>query len=152
MSFTTWLTNNGLIIVAISAAFAGISALAAAIGLVLNFISLRKNTQTREVQLLNDSFNKIIEIEKTLYKDYKGKPKEVQKEWDSLLFNSIELFSFYVNEKFIKNKKVISFFDDAIVKWYEEIFLKHSSKEEIKNKKYYPEFKKLYKNIKSKGK
>lgn len=149
MSFETWLVNNEIIILASSVLFAGLSALIAGVGLILNFLGLRKNTETREIQLLDNSFNRIIEIEKTLYKDYKGKDKETRKEWDSLLFNSIEIFSFYINKNFIKNKHVVEFFDDAIIQWYEEIFLKHYSKEEIGDLAHFPEFKKLYKKIKS---
>ena len=127
-----------------------ISALFASIGLILNWLALRENNKTRQIQLLNDVFKSIKETEFTLYKEYKGKDKETMKEWDSLLFNSIEQFAFLVNEKFIKDKKIAGFFDDAVVMWYEQIFLKHYSQEEVNNLKNYQEFKKLYHTIKLK--
>lgn len=132
-----------LIIAIVSAIFAGI-------GLILNWLALRENNITRQIQLLNDSFKSIKETEIMLYKEYKNADQKAKKEWDSLLFNSIEQFAFLVNEKFIKNKKISGFFDDAVIMWYEQIFIEHYSKEEVNNPKNYPEFKKLYHKIKLK--
>src|SRR3989338_3849994 len=127
-----------------------ISALFAGVGLILNWLALRENNQTRQLQLLNDSFKSIKETEITLYKEYKNADQKTKREWDSLLFNSIEQFAFLVNERYIKDKKISGFFDDAVVMWYEQIFLKHYSEEEVNNSKNYPEFKKLYHSIKLK--
>ena len=127
-----------------------ISALFASIGLILNWLALRENNQTRQLQLLNDSFKSIKETEITLYEKYKNADQKTKREWDSLLFNSIEQFAFLVNEKFIKDKKIAGFFDDAVVRWYEQIFLKHYSEEEVNNPKNYQEFKKLYHSVKLK--
>ncbi|MCC7574345.1 hypothetical protein KO361_02035 [Candidatus Woesearchaeota archaeon] len=132
-----------LIIALISAIFAGV-------GLILNWLALRENNITRQIQLLNDSFKSIKETEVMLYKEYKNANQKAKREWDSLLFNSIEQFAFLVNEKFIKNSKISGFFDDAVVMWYEQIFIEHYSKEEVNNPKNYPEFKKLYHKIKLK--
>ena len=52
--------------------------------------------------------------------------------------------------KFIKDKKIAGFFDDAVIRWYEQIFLKHYSEDEVNNPKNYQEFKKLYHSIKLK--
>ncbi|RLG15056.1 MAG: hypothetical protein DRN66_00445 [Candidatus Nanohalarchaeota archaeon] len=124
----------------------------AGIGLFLNWWAVKENTKTRQLQLMNDVFKSIKETELLLYKEYKSTDAETKKEWDSLFFNSIEQFAFLVNEKYIKDKKIAGFFDDAVVMWYEEIFLKpkHYTKEEIDNPKIFPEFKKLYFCIKSK--
>jgi hypothetical protein len=132
-----------LIIALISAIFAGV-------GLILNWLALRENNITRQIQLLNDSFKSIKETEVMLYTEYKNSDQKTKREWDSLLFNSIEQFAFLVNEKFIKNSKISGFFDDAVVMWYEQIFIEHYSKEEVNNPKNYPEFKKLYHKIKLK--
>lgn len=135
----------------LSVIFAGGSAFAAFIGLILNWWALRENNTTRQLQLLRDSFKSIKETETKLYENYKNADEETKKEWDSLLFNSIEYFAFLVNEKFIKNEKISGFFNDAVVGWYERIFLIHyKNREELNNPKIYPEFKKLYGSIKSK--
>lgn len=132
-----------LIIATLSAIFAGI-------GLILNWLALRENNKTRQVQLFNEVFNSIIEKEKLLYDKYKNADKKTQKEWDSLFFNSIERLSFLVNKGFIKDKKIIKFFEDAVIMWYEELFKKHYDKAKIEDSKVFPEFKELYHNIKSK--
>ena len=85
-----------------------------------------------------------------LYTKYKDADKQTKKEWDSLLFNSIEQFAFLVNNKFIKNDKMTHFFDDAVVKWYDDIFVKYHTSKEIDDKDVFPEFKKLYRIIKTK--
>ena len=95
----TW--DVPLIVAVISALFAGI-------GLILNWLALRENNKTRQLQLLNDSFKSIKETEITLYKEYKNADQKTKREWDSLLFNSIEQFAFLVNEKLIlqDNKEI----------------------------------------------
>jgi hypothetical protein len=120
----------------------------AGIGLFLTWWFIRENTKTREIQMLNDTFRSIKETERELYSHYKGKDEQSKKEWDSMLFNSIEQFAFLVNNKFIKNQKLTSFFDDAIIMWYESIFLKNSDDAIINDDKQYSEFKKLYHTIK----
>ena len=126
----------------------GLGLFLAAIGLFLNWKSVQENTKAREIQTLSDSFKGIQEIIKDLYVNYKTKSEAEKKEWDSLLFNSIEYFAFLVNNKFINDRKLTSFFDEAIVMWYEEIFLKRHDKLVVNDRKQYPEFKKLYHIIK----
>ena len=124
------------------------SAIFAGIGLFLNWLAIRGNNKTMQLQLLSDSFKNIKETELTLYKDYKNKGAKIQKEWGSLFFNSVNFFCFLVNEKFIKNKKMIGFFKSTIIAWYEEIFIMMYDKKEINDETLFPEFKKLYNLIK----
>jgi hypothetical protein len=39
--------------------------------------------------------------------------------WDNRLFNWLEWFSYLVNEKQIKNKKLIRYFEDVIKGYYD---------------------------------
>jgi hypothetical protein len=58
-----------------------------------------------------------------------------------------------INEKHIKDEKMIGFFKDALLDWNDDIFCGRSTEEEKKGKKYYPEFKKLINTLKiSEGK
>jgi hypothetical protein len=114
--------DYALTITVISTIVSGIGLFLTGIALLLNWQSLKENNKAREIQLLTNTFNAINEIEGKLYTEYKGKDK---KEWDSLLFNSIEYFAFLINNRFISNYKMRSFFDDVIIIWYENIFLKH---------------------------
>ncbi|MBS3053502.1 MAG: hypothetical protein J4469_03295 [Candidatus Aenigmarchaeota archaeon] len=129
---------------------AAVSAFFAGIGLILTYWGVRENTRTRQIQLLESAFRSIKEVEMLLYTKYKKASAKTKREWDSLLFNSIEFFSFLVNKKYIKDEAARSFFDGAIIQWYEQIFLQHASKSDIKNQDVYPEMKALYKEIRSK--
>lgn len=53
-----------------------------------------------------------------------------------------------VNNKYISDKRMIHFFDEAIIEWYEKIFVKHHTQEERENPKVYPEMKRIYHKIK----
>jgi len=120
------------------------------VGLFLNWSSVRINTQTREVELLNRVFENLQSLTKLFYDKYKKKKdKEERKQWDDLFFNSLERFSFLVNQGFIRDKRLVGFFEDAIVNWYEELFMQPENKEEFTDPKTYPEFKHLYLAIKS---
>lgn len=129
---------------------ATISAIIAAIGLWLTKKALEQNTKTRELQLLDSAFKEIKSVEIKLYDNYKNSDEKTKKEWDSLLFNSIEYFSMLVNNKYISDKKMIHFFDEAIVEWYEQIFVKRHTQDEKQDPKVYPEMKMLYHRIKLK--
>lgn len=125
-----------------------VTALGLGVGLFLNWLAIKENNKTRQLKLLNDSFNSIKENKLILYKNLEGKDEKTKRMWYSLHFNSVELFAFLVNEKFIEHKKLVGFFSNAIVIWYEDVFTKIYTQEQIKDNSLYPEFKKLYHVIK----
>ena len=124
-----------------------VSAIILSVGLFFNGWAILEINKTRQLQLLNDVFNSIKDTELLLYQDYAKADQKKIKEWDSLFFNSVERFSFLANERFINNR-ISRFFDEAIIKWYEEIFMQHFSKREREDRKIYPEFKRLYIKLK----
>ncbi|MCD6092480.1 MAG: hypothetical protein J7J38_00475 [Candidatus Aenigmarchaeota archaeon] len=126
---------------------ASVSSFFACVGLLLNRWAVRENNKTRQLQLFENTFNNIKETERLLYDKYKKLDPDAKKEWDSLFFNTLEFFAFLVNENHL-NKKLSKFFNDAIIDWYERIFMKYHNKD-ISNPKIYPELKKLYKLIKA---
>ena len=130
---TDWLLILGLLISLITA--------------IVAVIALRENTKTQQLRIFSDSFNRTKETECLFYTHFKGKKKD-KKDWYSIHFNNVELLSFFVNEEFIKDKKLVGFFRDAIMTWYEKMFITTYSKEEINDKNRFPEFKKLYHRIK----
>ena len=67
-----------------------------------------------------------------------------------LIFNTLEWLSFLVNSRKIKDDEIIGFFKDAIIEWYEKIFLEeyYITKEQVNDSNEYKEFKKLYKRLK----
>ena len=65
----------------------------------------------------------------------------------SRFFNTLEWFSFIVNKNYVKDKKMIAFFKDAVIEWYEHLFLKYMPRA-ISDPKEFPEFKTLYRKFK----
>jgi uncharacterized protein YutD len=65
-------------------------------------------------------------------------------DWDSRFFNTLEWFSFLVNENTIKDTKIKSFFKEALIDWHDNLLQAKYKNDPAK----YPEFKKLYKDLK----
>lgn len=137
-----WLSEDRGI--AISAMAASI----AAFGLILNHQSLLENTKSREVQLVSETFDRLQGTANELYTHYKQMGETEKKNWDSRLFNDVEYLCFLINRGYIRDKGLAGYFDDAIVQWYEEIFLKHTNQETQRDDKKFKEFKLRYHTIK----
>lgn len=123
------------------------SAIIALIALIIALYTLRDSRKALQLEIFDRSFNSIIETEKLLYEYMDAPEKKDLKQWDSLFFNQVEYFSFLVNEKHLSDKKILGFFADAIVIWYDKLFLTIASEKDIKNPTVYPEMKKLYKRL-----
>ena len=70
-----------------------------------------------------------------------------RKQWVYRIFNDIEWLCFLINEKFINDRKILKQFEPTLIDYYENMFLKYVSKDEMDSKRY-PEFTKLYQAIK----
>jgi hypothetical protein len=127
---------------------ASLSAAFAAVALVLNTMAIKESRRTRELQTFYGIFKDLISLEDKQRDYYLTEGGMIA--WNSLFFNTLEFFSFLLNEKFLKDPKVLAFFEDAIKKFYEHMFLKYISEEKQKDTKTYPEFKKLYASVKEK--
>ncbi len=114
--------------------------------LILTVLQLRQNDKIRQLRITIDTFNRLQNLEKELNT---LKTLSRKRQWDSQFFNTLELFAFLINEKFLKNKKMIHFFKDGIVEWYEQIYVKHYPAK-VHDKKHCEELKKLYLRLVSK--
>jgi hypothetical protein len=123
-------------------------AIFAGVALVLNTIAITESKRTRELQTFYGIFKDLINLEEKQREYYLT--EEGKKAWNSLFFNTLEFFSFLLNEKFLKDPKVLVFFEDAVKAFYEQVFVKHIPAEKQKDVKVYPEFKKLYARIREK--
>lgn len=127
-----------------------ISGIAASIGLIISAITLRKNNETRELHITENIVSDLKNLEREFLEKYAHKDETERRKWDILFFNSIEWLCFLINERKIRDKKIIYFFKDGLIAWYEDILVKHYSKEELDDQKIFPEFKKLYHELKKK--
>jgi hypothetical protein len=123
-----------------------ISAAISVLSLIISSYALGESRKTRDMQHFYNIFKDILALEEN-QKEYIGKGE--QEAWNSLFFNTLEYFCFLINEKLLPERPR-RFFEDAIIQWYENIFVKQMSKEKQENPKKYPELKALYIQLKKK--
>ena len=86
-----------------------------------------------------------------MFKDLREMQRELHREgfdssdWDARFFNTLEWFSFLINEKTIKDTKIKSFFKGALIDWHDNLLQPKDKNDPTK----YPEFKKLYRALKN---
>lgn len=130
---------------------ASIAVVGAFIFAIKSYISFRN---AEELKLAESIFKDLRDLEKKKYElPIEPTEKEQLKDWASLFFNTLEWFSFLVNKNKIKDRETVNFFKDAVIDWYDNIFLDSMYIEiwQVKKDNEYPELKKLYKDMK-KGK
>jgi hypothetical protein len=129
-----------------------IAGFAAEVALIITYFTFRNFGESEEIKLAESVFKDIrmLEDKKSDLPGYQSIYEDKYKDWASLFFNTLEWFSFLVNSRKIKDDKIIGFFKDAIIEWYEKIFLEeyYITKEQVNDSNEYKEFKKLYKRLK----
>lgn len=123
------------------------SVIAVVIGLFFTASSWSRDRKSRELQIAENRFKELQSLSREYYDKYNDMNEDKKKNWDDLFFNSLEWFAFLINEKRIE-KKIIAFFDDAIISYYEDIFVKVMPQNVIVDENQYEELKKLYKKLK----
>ena len=123
------------------------SVIAVVIGLFFTASSWSRDRKSRELQIAESRFKELQSLSREYYDKYNDMNEDKKKNWDDLFFNSLEWFAFLINEKRIE-KKIIAFFDDAIISYYEDIFVKVMPQNVIVDENQYEELKKLYKKLK----
>ena len=124
-----------------------IAAIAAIIGLFFTGYVFLKDQKTRQLQIAEDIFKNLRELEIQYYEKY-HKNDENLKQWKYIFFNTLEWFSFLINHNRLKDKEMLMFFDDTFIAYYEHIFINVFEDKYINDDKQFPEFKNLYKKLK----
>jgi hypothetical protein len=92
-----------------------------------------------------------IKLAEGVFKDLREMQHELHSDsfdstdWDTRFFNTLEWFSFLINEKTIKDAKIKTFFKGALIEWHDSLLQPKDKTDPAM----YPEFKKLYKDLKS---
>jgi hypothetical protein len=124
-------------------------------GLVFAGITFWRDSQVRQLQIADDIFRNLQRLVRQLSDIV---PKEVTdtvdktklSAWEDEFFNELEWLSFIINNKKLKEERLVLFFKGAIIGWYEDIFCKYATTEERNNPLLYAELKKLYQKWKKK--
>jgi hypothetical protein len=130
-----------------------ISALAAAGGLIFTGITIWRNSEVRQLQMADSIFRDLQRLERQLSDiTSNGLVQDANKlkTWEVEFFNNLEWVCFMINKKKLREKKLVLFFKDAIIGWYNDIFLKYASEQEISDSRQYTELKKFYDDWKDK--
>jgi hypothetical protein len=136
-----------------------IAGFAAAGALILTYFTFRSFNKSEETKLAESVFKDIRMLEDQKSKIQKdsvlaherAEIQESKKDWASLFFNTLEWLSFLINNKKIKDKKIVSYFKPALLAWYNDIFLDvdYIELDQVNDPKDYPELKKLIEDLKS---
>jgi hypothetical protein len=114
-----------------------------AIALFYTIVTFRRSKRIDQVTLANPIFFELRELDRELAKispesQYEG----VRNQTYIRIFNTVNYLSFLVNVKLIDDRRLIEHMKPVIIKYYEEMFLRHVSADEG-NSSSYQEFKKL---------
>ena len=127
-----------------------ISASAAAITVVFTYRAVLQAIRSQELATVDRLFNSIAQLEEKLYDAIaSGEGKTILPSWRGLFLNRLEYLSFLVNHNYLGDEKLVSFFTDAVVRWYEDIFESLAKESEKTDPKTYHELKTLYARLKA---
>jgi hypothetical protein len=123
-----------------------------AIALFYTIVTFQRSKRIDQIASLGDVMKELRDVDRELAKIPSG-PRfdEVRSPWFSRMFNSLEWLSFMINEKIMTDKKLVEYIKPVIISYYDDTFLKSASTIE-RDSDNYPQFKKLYKDVKSKPK
>ena len=123
-----------------------------AIALFYTIVAFQRSKRIDQIASLGDVMKELRDVDRELAKIPSG-PRfdEVRSPWFSRMFNSLEWLSFMINEKIMTDKKLVEYIKPVIISYYDDTFLKSASTTE-RDSDNYPQFKKLYKDVKSKSK
>lgn len=128
-----------------------IAGVAAGIGLIFTAMTFRRQQIHAQVRMMESVFNDIRDMERELSNLPESTiPDKLHRDWDSRFFNTLEWLAFLINERQVRHSKLVGFFKDAIVAWYEKVFLVYALDSEKTDETQYPELKKLYRKLKTK--
>lgn len=125
-------------------------------GLIYTARALKHQQESDQIKLAESVFKDLRALEKELsdiqskireanYVDaFQFEEKRLKADWRSRFFNTLEWLAFLINEGELRHKKIIGYYRDAIIHWYECIFTVQAADEEKSDPDIYPEMKKLY--------
>jgi hypothetical protein len=127
------------------------SAVVAGIALSVNAHAVWRNNQKIELDLFDRIHSKITDLERRLSTFNPEKTtEEVLAHWRGDLLNALEYAAFLFNHGYIGDKRLLEFWEESIIDWYERFFVPYTSDLDRANPNLpYKELKKLYAEIKN---
>lgn len=94
-----------------------ISAFVAGLGLILNFLSSRRQADATSVATFNTVRTRIQELALKIW-DYEGKSKEKLRTWEEVFFNEIEWFCLLFERGDVPKGVALDHFKSSLLDWY----------------------------------
>ena len=122
-----------------------ITAVAAVGGLGFAGYQLYKSNQTRDLQIVESTYHDILSTEERLiHAMLEIRSTELDPHEWALLFNRMEYLCLLINHRFIRDKELLHFFNNAVVGWYEKWFVKYLPENIVKDEFVFPCFRFRY--------
>ena len=121
-----------------------------AIALFYTIVTVRRTKRLDQITLSDRIFSELRELDRELAKIPPGSQYyDARSQSYSRIFNTLNYFSFLVNQKMIDDRWLLEYMKPVLIRYYEATFLKNaSSVERVSNS--YQQFKKLYIKLKEK--
>ncbi|MCX5732755.1 MAG: hypothetical protein NTW68_00320 [candidate division NC10 bacterium] len=135
----------------IASVAAAASATMAAAALLVNARSVRQGRLTREIsQMFYDlraQERDLLELKASAAAGENANIQAKVEAWSATLFQTMEYLAFLHKE--IQNKRLLQYFEDCVMTWYEQVFLPLAPERDRTDPKQYREFKALYDQLKA---
>jgi hypothetical protein len=113
------------------------------LAIIFTALTFHRVRNTEQAKIGGDLSKELTQLDAELVKIKKDNGNEMEM-WDARVFNRLEWYSFLVNKKEIRDKKVINFFKRTVIRYYDGMLPQEDKDDEMK----YPELKKLYNRLK----
>lgn len=121
-----------------------------AIALFYTIVTVRRTKRLDQITLSDRIFAELRELDRELAKIPPGSHyDDARSQSYSRIFNTLNYFSFLVNQKMIDDRWLLEYMKPVLIRYYEETFLKNASSVE-RDSNSYQQFKKLYFKLKEK--
>lgn len=110
--------------------------------IIFHVIFILISHSERRFQRFHDVTQRILDIGISI-KDFNPKHYKL---WDNAILNQAEYISYLVNKNKVNFKFLAGFLDTALIDYFGDIVLKRY-KHRLKDKNYYPEFRKLHERL-----
>ena len=121
-----------------------LSGVAATVGLLLTARAIVQAKRTRELQIFRDLFKDLLGLEKELLTaSQQPMSSGAFRAWFVPFCQTLEYFAFLWNHRLLRDQRLTGYFEPAVARWYESVFLPLATLEEKTDAEVYPELKAL---------
>ena len=119
-----------------------------ATALFYTIVTVRHTKRLDQITLSDHIFSELRELDRELAKIPPGSQYDnARSQVYSRIFNTLNYFSFLVNQKMIEDKWLLEYMKPVLIRYYEETFLKNASSVE-RDSNSYQQFKEFYFKLK----